>query len=122
MHRSILVVDDDADIRASVADILRGQGYDVREAGDGDEALVAVGAEVFDAIVLDVRMPKVSGTAVLEALSDPPPVVLMSAHSLGSGDRSRVQDKVRSYLRKPFPPRVLIDEVAGIVDAGGKSG
>jgi CheY-like chemotaxis protein len=119
-HHSILVVDDDADIRTSVADILRGQGYDVREAGDGEEALEAVGTESFDAIVLDVRMPKVSGTAVLDALPDPPPVVLMSAHALASDDRCRVQDKVCSYLRKPFPPRVLIDELAGIVGAGGR--
>jgi len=119
-HLSILVVDDDDDIRASVADILRTQGYDVREAGDGDEALAMVGAERFAAVILDVRMPRVSGAAVLDALVDPPPVVLMSAHTMDRDDRSRVQAKVRSHLRKPFPPRVLIDELAGIVGAGGQ--
>ena len=120
VHPSILVVDDDEDIRSSVAEILRGQGYAVREAGDGDEALDLVGSQRFAAIVLDVRMPKVSGTAVLDALADPPPVVLMSAHALEADVRCRVQDKVRSYLRKPFSPRVLIDELAGIVGAGGE--
>jgi len=120
VHPPVLVVDDDEDIRTSVAEILRSQGYEVATAGDGDEALQAVGAQRFAAIVLDVRMPKVSGTDVLDALPDPPPVVLMSAHTLGTDDRCRVQDKVRSYLRKPFPPGLLIDELAGIVGAGGK--
>jgi len=119
-HSPILVVDDDDDIRASVAEILRGQGYEVREAQDGDEALALVRAERFAAMVLDVRMPRLSGTAVLDALADPPPVLLMSAHAIDRDDRRRVQDKVRTYLHKPFPPRVLIEELAGIVGAEGE--
>jgi len=120
-HRPVLVVDDDADIRASVAEILRGQGYVVREAEDGDEALAMIGRERFALMVLDMGMPRRDGVGVLDALADLPPVVVMSAHSLPGQEKSWLGPKVRSYLKKPFPPRKLIDEVADIL-SGAEGG
>ncbi|HXX91560.1 MAG TPA: response regulator [Acidimicrobiales bacterium] len=115
----VLVVDDDEDIRTSVADILAGQGYEVRTADDGDEALRLIGQEPFAVLVLDVRMPRRDGLAVLDALEHPPPVVLMSAHSLDREAKGRLRPKVSTFLKKPFPPRLLIEQIAGIVSGAG---
>ena len=111
----VLVVDDDADIRASVAEILRGEGYAVCEAEDGERALQLIDHERFAVMVLDIQMPRCGGVAVLDALDDPPPVVVMSAHPLDGADKRRLRPKIRSFLRKPFPPRLLIDSVAAIL-------
>jgi len=116
---AVLVVDDDDDIRTSVAEILRGQGYAVSEAENGERALDLVQHRRFAAVVLDLRMPRCDGVAVLDALDAPPPVVVMSSHRLARADAVRLQGKIAWYLEKPFPPRRLIDAVAGSVKAAG---
>jgi len=61
--------------------------------------------------VLDVRMPHRDGIEVLDALDEPPPVVLMSAYCLDPAERSRLGDKVDAFLKKPFEPLRLLEEV-----------
>src|SRR5207253_4694107 len=65
---SVLVVDDDADVRQLLAIRLRGQGYEVDTAADGDEALLRVAAGQPDLIFLDISMPGRDGLAVLAEL------------------------------------------------------
>ncbi len=68
--RTVLVVDDDADIRDAIAELLLQQGLHVRTAGGGTEALGILGEEPPpDAIVLDLMMPLVSGLHVLAAMA-----------------------------------------------------
>ena len=118
---AILVADDDAEVRASVSDILRLEGYVVTEADDGAEALDLLGNATFDALVLDQRMPRVNGMRVLERAGRPPPAVLMSARDLDSGVRKDMAVRGIAFLRKPVDPEHLLDAVATAVGRGRPS-
>ena len=65
--RTVLMVDDDPDVRTSVARGLRHSGFDVRVAATGREALRLLSSESHDALVLDVQMPELDGVAVVTA-------------------------------------------------------
>jgi DNA-binding response OmpR family regulator len=62
---TVLVVDDDASVRAMLGYLLHDEGYDVREAADGVEAVTALTVEAPDCMVLDLMMPNVDGVEVL---------------------------------------------------------
>lgn len=107
----VLVVDDDEGIRTTVAEILRASGYRVAEADDGDVALDMLAKHEVSVLVLDIRMPRVDGLSVLEALDSPPVVLLVSAFTVTDDIRSRTEGKVFEYLRKPVAPLHLIRAV-----------
>jgi signal transduction histidine kinase/CheY-like chemotaxis protein len=101
----VLVVDDDESIRSLVVGALAGEGFELREAPDGEEALVAVAQERPAAIVLDLMMPKLDGFAVLERLSEDPelrqiPVVVLTARRLSRRERDVLRTSTVSLLEK----------------------
>jgi DNA-binding response OmpR family regulator len=110
---AVLVVDDDADIRGLVSELLERAGHAVIDAGDGAEGLRLFYAEQPDLVILDVSMPGLDGWAVLERireLSDVP-VVMLTA-------RAEELDKVRGlragaddYVTKPFGRQELLARV-----------
>ena len=108
----ILVVDDDFGVRTTVAEILRRAGYEVLEVDDGQAALELLRSERVGLVLLDIRMPVLDGIGVLDALDDPPRILLVSAFSVDPETRARVGPKVYRYLRKPVPPRHLLEVVA----------
>lgn len=100
----ILVVEDEPDLLRTVAQALREDGYAVDEASDGEEGLYKATAWEYDAIVLDLLMPGLTGWEVLLRLrrTHKTPVLILTA-------RDGVQDRVRGldsgaddYLTKPF--------------------
>jgi CheY-like chemotaxis protein len=111
----VLVVDDDPDVRSSFAEILRGSGFTVEVADDGDAALALIAELEVRLVLLDLRMPRRDGFSVLEAMTDPPPVVLISAFPFDRDIRSRVGTKVVNYLQKPVSPHKLLPIVGAIV-------
>lgn len=113
---AVLVVDDEASVRTSSADILRAAGYDVAEAADGLEALDVLRNQSVDAMVLDVRMPRCDGIAVVVALEHPPPIVMVTAHVLQRDELDLLSGKVGALLTKPVPPPRLLEEVRHAVD------
>lgn len=115
----VLVVDDEEALRGSVSDILRGAGYSVLEAADGQSAYDILQSEHVAVVVLDQRMPRLSGTDLLRRLPAPPAVILMSAFRVSDEDRSLVNEKVFSVLLKPVAPRRLLDEVAAAYESTG---
>jgi len=81
----LLVVDDDASHRALISDVLEEMGYRTREASNGREALDMMEAETPLAVLLDLRMPVMSGWGLLEALKKLPrarnlPIIIISAY------------------------------------------
>lgn len=122
---SVLVVDDEPDIRYLTQVNLELDGHRVMTAANGAEALAAVQVEVPDVVLLDVMMPEVDGWAVLEQLKahlddriSSVKVLMMTA--LGADDdrlRGGIEGAVR-YLVKPVTPEQLRDAVNEVL-AGG---
>src|ERR1700723_2629275 len=82
METTVLVVDDDPDIRLTLRQILREEGFRVREARDGLEALERIADEEPDLVLLDLMMPGINGWEVLATLRHARkdlPVVVLSA-------------------------------------------
>ncbi|GAA0486042.1 response regulator transcription factor [Streptomyces olivaceiscleroticus] len=101
----ILVVDDDAEVRAAVEDGLTVEGYRVRGAADGLAALSAVAEWQPDALVLDVMMPVLDGLAVcrrLRALEDRTPILVLTALDSVSERVDGLDAGADDYLVKPF--------------------
>jgi len=103
--RKLLVVDDDPALSRTLRRALAVEGYDVECAGDGDEALQRLAADRFDAVVLDVAMPRVDGLAVCRRMRegrDRTPVLMLTARD-AVGDRvSGLDAGADDYLVKPF--------------------
>lgn len=120
MRRSILVVDDEPDIRALVEYNLKKEGFTVRTAADGETALSMVRTEGADLVILDLMLPGLSGWEVCRILRQDGrtrnlPVIMLTA-------RGEEQDRVRGlelgsddYLVKPFSPRELIARVKAVL-------
>ena len=82
MADRILIVDDEAPLRDALARILTAEGYEVRQAGDGKEALEILGSSVFDFLLCDLRMPVMGGLDLqreITARGIPGTVIMMSA-------------------------------------------
>ena len=116
----VLVVEDEPDVRSSVADILRDAGYRVAEAADGVEAMAVLSSEEIGAVLLDLRMPRLDGISLVDRLVDPPPIVVVSARSPDDGERARMGGKVVAVLKKPVHPDVLLEQLDGVL--GGRDG
>ena len=116
---SILVVDDDPDILALIADTLSGEGHDVSQAGDGAQALDLVTARRFDLIVTDIFMPKRDGLATAEAAARAGSrVIAISGGGLQDGQSVlHVAASVGAVriLNKPFSMQTLIRTVNDVL-------
>lgn len=115
----VLVVDDDEAMRTTSAAILRQSGYTVAVASDGDVALRLLEQQSVGVVLLDLRMPRRDGFSVLEEISAPQLVVVVSAHSLDEATRARVGAKVVTYLEKPVAPERLLRTVAETLGRSG---
>jgi two-component system phosphate regulon response regulator PhoB len=108
----VLVCDDEQVLRALVRATLDGEGHEVVEARDGDEALEQAREHSPDVIVLDMMMPGRSGIDVLaelrrDAMLCRTPVVMLSARTQLSDRQTAVESGADRYLPKPFSPLEL---------------
>jgi CheY-like chemotaxis protein len=115
MSADVLVVDDDGDVRWTVAEILRSSGFSVAEAEDGEVALDLLTTGTYRMVLLDLRMPRRDGVSLIEAVGDVPPVIVHSAYSLDAGDRDRLGARVVDYLHKPVSPQKLLRAVEAVL-------
>jgi CheY-like chemotaxis protein len=103
----ILVVDDDPDVLASLTDALASEGYDVRGARDGIEALEAISEQRPDLIITDLLMPTMTGFELLAALHDSPelasiPTLIITAGRSPEAQRARHMASDSVILPKPL--------------------
>ena len=119
----ILVVDDDADIRGLVRELLERRGFAVAEAADGKQALQALYEGRPDLVVLDVSMPGLDGWATLERireLSDVP-VMMLTARSEELEKTRGLRAGADDYVTKPFGRQELLARVEALLRrAGGR--
>jgi len=104
---SILVVEDEVPLAMAVTDALRDAGYAVEHAADGEEALVKVTAQPFDALVCDLKMPRLDGKALFGSLAVTSPglarrIVFVTGDVAGTDAESFLQQSGCRWLAKPF--------------------
>ena len=119
----ILVVDDESRMRKLVRDFLVREGYEVLEAGDGEEALDLFYREKDIAlIILDVMMPKRNGFEVCREIRETSkvPIIMLTAKGEESDELNGFELGVDEYISKPFSPKILVARVGAILrkDAG----
>jgi DNA-binding response OmpR family regulator len=113
---SVLVVDDDPDIAKFIEINLRLEGYDVRTAYDAEQALVYIGVEAPDLVLLDVMMPKIDGVELCRQLRADPatanmPVIMLTAKSLSADKVVGLTAGADDYIIKPFDTLELVARV-----------
>jgi len=102
---SILVVDDDTEMRALLLDVLRNEGYEVAEAKNGTEAVRALRAREFDIILMDKNMPGPSGLDLLPGFRRVCPrsqVIMMTAYGDVPSFMEAAEKGAVEFLFKPF--------------------
>ncbi len=119
----ILVVDDEPAVQHSLSRALSLERYEVAQAADGQQALERLGADAYDAIVLDISMPRVDGLEVCRRLrhsGDRTPVLMLTA-------RGEIDDRVAGldagaddYLVKPFALRELLARLRALLRRTGE--
>ena len=120
----ILVVDDEADIRDLVQEILTEEGYTVEVAGNAAEARAACAAQLPDLVLLDIRMPRLTGYDVCRRLRAEPstqhiPVAFLSAKGQEAEIQAGMDAGATDYILKPFAPDQLIQRVALLLGEPG---
>jgi two-component system, OmpR family, phosphate regulon response regulator PhoB len=116
---TILLAEDDPDIRHLVSYKLQHSGFDVIEAPDGMTALREARHRPPDLVLLDVRMPHLSGLDVCRELRAGPhtasvPIIILTARSRPQDIEQAYAAGATDYVIKPFSPRALVERV-GIV-------
>ena len=113
----LLVVDDDARLRALLRRFLGENGYRVTLAGDAAEARRHVASVAFDLLILDVMMPGESGLDLVSGLRERlgVPILLLTARGEAADRIAGLERGADDYLAKPFEPRELLLRVAAIL-------
>ncbi|MDF1512304.1 MAG: response regulator [Anaerolineae bacterium] len=121
----ILVAEDERDIRELIAYTLMFAGYDVIQVSNGADAVDVAVSECPDVILMDVRMPRMTGYQACEVLKQKPetqdtPVIFLSA----KGQESEIQQGLGAgavkYILKPFAPDELTSQVENVLKEIGK--
>jgi two-component system response regulator MtrA len=118
--KKILVVEDAEDIRELVAFKLRGAGYDVYTAGDGESGVATARSIHPDVVVLDWMMPRMNGldaTAAIRADAElaQVPIILLTAKGQEQDVQRGFTVGVDDYIVKPFSPRELVSRVDAVL-------
>jgi two-component system OmpR family response regulator len=120
---SILVVDDDPDIRTLIADFLSGHGYDVATAANGAEVEKALAQGRRDLIVLDLMLPGEDGLSICRRLSgkEGPAIIILSAMGEETDRIVGLELGADDYLPKPCNPRELLARVRAVLRRRGEA-
>ena len=117
MNKSILIVEDELRIRFLLRDYLMKENFNVFEASDGEEGLIAFSSQKIDLVILDIMMPKMDGITMLEKLREVStvPVILLTAKGEEEDKLQGYDYGADDYITKPFSPKVLIAKVKALL-------
>ena len=116
--KTIVLADDEADLRSLLQMTLEDPGYRLLEASDGDLAWDLILAECPDLVILDWMMPKKNGSEVAQAMKAHPrtrtiPIIMLTANDRGKDQQDCEGIELYAYLIKPFSPLQLLEKVRG---------
>ena len=115
----LLVVDDDHAFRVSTAALLRADGHDVSVAADATAAVQALRAQVYDLVLLDLRMPGIDGIQLVETLriwGETVPILMISGYGTVESAVRAMHRGTDDFLTKPVEPDVLSARVAELLE------
>lgn len=120
MSHSVLVVDDEPNILLSLEFLMKQEGYDVRVANNGDQALSAVKEAKPDLVLLDIMMPEPDGYAVCKAIREDPAladvhIIMLTAKGRDSEREQGIAAGASDFITKPFSNRDVIDRVGALL-------
>ena len=120
MSRKMLTVDDSPSVRKLVKFILKAKGFQVSSACDGMEALELMKQEGFDAIILDINMPRMNGLEFLKHIKANDqyasiPVIMLTTEGQDDDKDKAVSLGATAYMVKPFKPTQLLTLIEKIV-------
>ena len=121
----ILIAEDERDIRDLVAFTLRFAGYEVVAVENGAEAVEAAPIEMPDLILMDVRMPRMTGYEACQTIKADDrvkhiPVVFLSAKGQDSEIQAGINAGASEYLLKPFAPMELTEKIRELLEKYGR--
>ena len=122
MTRTVLVVDDDPHIRQLLVFAFEKAGLEVREAGDGEEAMAQVRRAMPDLVVLDINMPRMDGLEVCRRLraTSEVPVLFLSSRDEEFDRVLGIELGADDYVVKPFSPREVVARADAILRRTGR--
>ncbi|HDS11654.1 MAG TPA: response regulator transcription factor [Candidatus Wirthbacteria bacterium] len=114
---TILLVEDEAEIRAIQGDYLRKAGYQIVEAPDGHQALDIFAAQKIDLVVLDLNLPGLDGIEICRALrqTSDVPIIMVTARTQEADELLGLDLGADDYIKKPFSPRILVARVQALL-------
>lgn len=120
MNKKILIADDEPNIVAALEFLLQRNGYEVRAARNGEEALKLIEADLPDLVLLDVMMPMRSGYEVCQRIRESAQwrhikVIMLSAKGRDTEVNKGLESGADLYVTKPFSTRDLIAKIAGLL-------
>jgi two-component system chemotaxis response regulator CheY len=122
MGKRILIVDDSPSMRTVAGIALRGAGYEVLEAGNGQEGLARLDGERIHLIISDVNMPVMDGIEFLKEVKRHPnyrftPVIMLTTEAGEDKKAAGRAAGAKAWIVKPFQPTVMLDAVSKLVMA-----
>ena len=116
MGNCILVVEDQADNRQILRDLLGNAGFDLMEAENGEEALAAVAKHRPDLILMDIQLPTMDGYEATRRIRANPemkdvPIIAVTSYALTGDDAKALTAGCNAYVAKPYSPRALLAKV-----------
>ena len=116
--KRLLIVEDDAAERMSIEELIRHDDVEIHTVGSGEEAMAALKAGSFDCVVLDLRLPDISGFDLLDRIQQVPglselPIVVFTGKDLSTAESERLKKAAKSVVIKGVEsPERLLDETA----------
>ena len=117
--KKILIIDDDAELRAHLSEILTKEGYQTSEAASGGKGIEKAVAENFDVVLLDLIMPKMSGSDVLVELRKTVPrtrIIMLTAFATVENAVDAVRKGASDYIAKPFKISELLTTIRRVLE------
>ncbi len=114
----ILVVDDEANLRRTVARVLQRAGFEVTTASSGSEGMALLAAQPFHLVYMDIRMPDMNGLEALKsihAMYPQLPVILFTGQPDLNSAVSALRHGAMDYLQKPLKPELLIERARTVL-------
>jgi len=127
LAQKVLLVEDDPDMRLLFRLVLQNAGYAVKEAADGLQAIGMLQIEEFDAVVLDICMPRIDGCSALDTFKlmrhgRDTPVIAITALDDPALENRVYEAGAVAFLRKPLAPTQIVEAVRNAASAAAPVG